>query len=125
MERLTFTMENYLEAVYELSVDNTGSRVSDIAFRLNVSKASVNNAMNVLAKRGLVEYEKYREIILTAEGHRLAKIISEKHTIIKHFLITALGVDKETADTDACAIEHVISSLSVDKMNEFMEYNQF
>lgn len=121
MNELTFSMENYLEAVYELSRDGRGSRVSDIAVRMNVSKASVNNAMNVLAKKGLVENEKYREITLTEEGEALAKLTADKHAIIRRFLIEVLGIDPETADSDACAIEHVISSRSVKKMRDFME----
>jgi hypothetical protein len=58
MANLTFSMENYLEAVYELSAGNGAARVSDIAARLDVSKASVNSAMNALHQRGLVTNEK-------------------------------------------------------------------
>lgn len=49
METLSFTMENYLEAIYELSKEDNGARVSDIATRLNVTKASTNSAMSTLA----------------------------------------------------------------------------
>lgn len=120
MEKLSFSMENYLEAVFELSKDG-GARVTDIAARMGVTKASTNNAMAVLAEKGLIVNEKYQEIRLTPRGMELAGVISQKHAIIKRFLIRVLHVDKETAETDACAIEHVISRESVAAMRRYSE----
>ena len=121
MSKLTFSMENYLEAVYELSAGNGGARVSDIAARLDVSKASVNSAMNALHQRGLVENEKYREIYLTDEGLRIAKLTAQKHHILQILLHNVMGVDNEQASEDACAIEHVISDESTEKILAFLD----
>lgn len=120
MQKLTFSMENYLEAVYELSLNDKGVRVTDIAERMGVTKASTNNAMSVLAEKGLITNEKYQEIYLTPEGLKVAKIISEKHQIIQKFFIEVLNIDMDIAATDACAIEHVISSDSVMAMQQFL-----
>lgn len=121
MANLTFSMENYLEAVYELSSGNSGARVSDIAARLDVSKASVNSAMNALHQRGLVTNEKYREIYLTEEGLRVARLTAEKHHILQTLLHKIMGVDNDQANEDACAIEHVISDESAEKIRVFLE----
>lgn len=121
MSKLTFSMENYLEAVYELSAGAGGARVSDIAARLGVSKASVNSAMNVLHQRGLVENEKYREIYLTEEGLRAAKLTAHKHLILQTLLHRVIGVDNQQASEDACAMEHVISEASTEKILAFLE----
>jgi len=121
MENLTYTMENYLEAIYELSKVNNYARISDIAKKLNVSKASASNAMQTLLGKGLITTQKYREIYLTEEGKRLAELTSKKHDVIRDFFINVLKVDSKVADSDACAIEHVISSDSVNAMKEFME----
>ena len=121
MKKLTFTMENYLEAIYELSRDNQGARVSDIAERLGVTKASTNSAMATLASKGLIINEKYKEVVLTPEGLKIAKFTAEKHQTIKRFFTEILGIDIKIADTDACAIEHVISNESVIAMREFMQ----
>ena len=120
MSDLTFTMENYLEAIYELSMGGDGARVSDIAEKLGVTKASTSSAMATLAKRGLIVNEKYREIHLTPAGRKLAKATSEKHHIIRRFLVEILQVDPATADEDACAIEHVISGDSISAMQKYM-----
>lgn len=119
MEHLTIAMEHYLETVYDLC-GGGGCRLSDVAARLEVSKASANNAMNVLASRGLVESEKYREIRLTEQGLRLAELLSHKHTILQRLLTQVMGVDPEQADEDACAIEHVISADSVAHIQDFL-----
>lgn len=121
MESLTIAMEHYLETVYELSAAGDGCRVSDIAARLEVSKASVNNAMNVLSSRGLVENEKYREIRLTASGRRLAALLSHKHATLQRLLTEVMGVSQEQAFEDACAIEHVISAESVSHIQVFLD----
>lgn len=121
MEKLTFAMENYLEAVYELSLKGGGVRVSDIALRMNVSKASVNNAMNVLASKGLVINEKYRQIQLTDAGRHLARSTSQKHQILYALLTQVMGVNTDVADKDACAMEHVISTESSERILSFLE----
>lgn len=120
VEPLTIAMEHYLEKVYDLAAGAESCRVSDIALRLGVSKASVNNAMNVLASRGLVENEKYREIRLTQEGLRLAELLSRKHAILQCLLTQVMGVEEDQAYEDACAIEHVISARSVSQIQVFL-----
>jgi len=123
MKKLSFTMENYLEAIYELSGgnSNSGVRVSDISERLGVTKASVNSAMSTLAEKGLVINERYKEVFLTPAGLERAKMTSKKHRIIQKFFTDILKIDAETADKDACSIEHVISGDSVRAMEEYME----
>lgn len=124
MNKLTFTMENYLEAIYELSRGGTGARVSDIAARLGVTKASTNSAMTTLSEKGLVVNERYKEVFLTPEGLKLAELTSRKHHVIQHFLIRILKVNPSIAENDACAIEHVISSDSIEAMQKYLEENK-
>lgn len=124
MDKMSVAMQNYLELIYELSLDGKKARVSDIAKHLGVSKPSVNNAVVVLAKNGYVNYEKYADIKLTEEGARIAKFICNKHQIIKRLFIEVLKIDEEIADKDACLIEHVISDESIKAMQEFINsYN--
>ncbi len=121
MANLTFSMENYLEAVYELSRTGAGARVSDIAARLDVSKASVNSAMNALHEKGLVTNEKYREVYLTETGLKIAKETAEKHHVLQTLLSQVMGVEEDQAFQDACAMEHVISAQSIGKIKSFLE----
>lgn len=121
MKKLTFAMENYLEAIYELSIEGTGARVSDIATRLGVTKATVNSAMATLSEKGLIVNEKYKKIFLTPSGLEQAAFTSKKHHVIKTFFTQVLNIDESIADQDACAIEHVISKESIHAMEKYME----
>lgn len=121
MTRLSFTMENYLETIYELSRDGDGVRVSDIAERLCVTKASTNSAMATLSKKGLINNEKYGEIFLTPAGLELAHFTATKHHVIEKFFREILNVNPSVADEDACAIEHVISNDSIAAMKKYLQ----
>ena len=132
MENLSIAMQNYLETIFDLSRKSTpisqdsgldlpvGVRVSDIATRLDVSKASVNNAMNVLAKLGFVSNEKYQEIYMTDLGKETAALLEGKHKILKTLFTDIIGISENTADNDACAIEHIISHEAVQQIHEYL-----
>ena len=124
MNKLTYTMENYLEAIYELSKEESGARVSDIAYRLGVTKASTNRAMTTLSEKGLITNEKYKEIFLTEAGKKLAEQTSKKHHILRKFFIEILNISPDIADKDACAIEHVISNESIFAMLEYFKKSE-
>jgi len=124
VEKLTFTMENYLEAIYELSLEGNGARMSDVAERLGVTKASTNSAMATLSEKGLIISEKYKEIFLTPEGLKLAEFTSRKHHVLQQFLTDILNVEPSIAESDACAIEHVISNDSIVAIQKFMQINK-
>lgn len=132
MERLSIAMQTYLETIFDLSRQSSsqkqdapsslpaGVRVSDIAAHLDVSKASVNNAMNVLAKLGFVSNEKYQEIYMTELGKETAALLEGKHKIIKTLFTDIIGISETTADEDACAIEHIISHEAVQQIHEYL-----
>lgn len=125
MKEITIAMENYLEIIYEFQQNGDKARVSDIAKKKNVSKASVNNAMNVLAEYGLVINEKYHDVILTPSGLEQAKFICEKHSIIQTLFEKVIGIENELASEDACKIEHVISDHSINKIKEYLIKNKY
>ena len=109
MSRLTSSSEDYLEAIYELSNKDEAVRSVDIAEHLQVSKASVNKAVHVLQDAGLIEHAHYGQIHLTRLGRRQAADILQRHLMLKRFLTEVLKIDEETAEQDACRMEHAIS----------------
>jgi DtxR family transcriptional regulator, manganese transport regulator len=84
----------------------------DLAGRLGVTNATVNNAIQRLRRDGLVTSKPYRSIFLTGQGRELAGTSHERHRVVREFLF-ALGVDAETADTDAEGIEHHVSDATL------------
>jgi len=113
--------ENYLETILQLEKKNQIIRSVDIANALGVTKPSVSRAMRVLKRDGYIEQESYGDVTLTDKGRQRAADVLERHIIISQFFVDILEVDKETADTDACRIEHVISPSTIAKMNDYIK----
>ncbi|MFS0820733.1 metal-dependent transcriptional regulator [Bacillus sp. 1P02SD] len=118
--KLSSILEDYLETIFLLSKEGVGVRLSDIADKVGVTKASTNRAMATLSQFGLVHNERYKEIHLTPKGYEYANGIFHKHKVVKQFFIDILQIDKDIADREACLIEHVISSNSIRAMEHFM-----
>ena len=119
--RISPSLEDYLEAVLELAGDDDGARTTDVAAKLGVSKASVNQAMGLLVDRGLISREKYGPVYLTEDGRDAAQAVCRRHRAIKSFLVFVLGVDETVAEEDACQIEHVVSKETMEGLIDFME----
>ena len=101
-------VEDYLERILELINTKGYARVVDIADRLGISQASVTNMVQRLDAEGLLHYEKYRGLILTATGEELARNITHRHAVLTEFL-RLLGVDEDTAYHDVEGMEHHVS----------------
>ena len=115
--RVEESKENYLEAIYVLSRELGFVGSGDVANYFEFSKPSVSVAMANLRQALLITVDDAGGIHLTDAGRALAEQVYERHTLLTRFL-TGLGVDAETAQQDACRIEHVISQISFEKLRE-------
>jgi len=115
-------MEDYLEAIAMLRGKGRVVRVSQLSRRLKVKMPSVTSALRKLSEQGLVEHERYGYIKLTSEGDKVAGEVLRRHKALSRFFAQALDIDQETAEEDACKIEHVISPLSLKRMTKFIEF---
>jgi Mn-dependent DtxR family transcriptional regulator len=102
-------VEDYLERILELINAKGYARVVDIAAALKISQASVTNMVQRLDADGLLKYEKYRGLILTAAGKTLASKIAQRHQLLTDFL-KLLGLDDRVIYHDVEGMEHHISS---------------
>jgi DtxR family Mn-dependent transcriptional regulator len=116
---LTPSLEDYLEAILNLKEANCIIRVTDLAKKLQVAKSSVNQAVMKLVAKNLLRHERYGPLELTALGLESAQKIKERHQLLKCFFNEVLGVDHQTAEVDACTIEHHISAATMEKLVEF------
>ncbi len=117
---MTKSLEDYLEAIHRHAQEAGGARVVDIAHALGVKMPSVNNAVKELAKLGYVEYERYHRLKTTPEGERRAQTIYRRHKLLKDFLLAA-GVSEAHAETDACAMEHILSAETLERLKDLMK----
>ena len=119
---LSSTMEDYLETVLNLEKSKKFVRVKDIAQKMDVKLPTVTSMLNNLVERGLINHEKYEYVELTKKGKRIAKDVYRRHVIFRDFLTCILNIDPKTAEEDACKMEHVVSSVTLERFVKFMEF---
>jgi Mn-dependent DtxR family transcriptional regulator len=102
------TVEDYLERILELINSKGYARVVDIAAALEISQASVTNMVQRLDIEGLLKYEKYRGLVLTEAGEKLARSIAHRHRLLTDFL-KLLGLNDRVIYHDVEGMEHHIS----------------
>lgn len=120
---LTPAHEDYIEAIVELeeSQNHPEIRSVDIANLLGVSKASVNKAVQTLRDGEYIEQERYGRITLTDSGRAYGKEIWARHNMLRAFLMEDLGVDEETAEQEACEMEHTVSHETIDRWSQWLD----
>lgn len=114
--------ENYLETILILSHKLPVVRSVDVATELGFKKSSVSVAMKHLREKEQITVTDAGYIYLTDAGREIAEMIYERHNLITQCL-TALGVSEQTAEEDACRIEHVISRESFQAIKKYAKEN--
>lgn len=104
--------ENYLETILILQQRNGNVRSIDIATEMNFSKPSVSRAMSILKKSGYIIMQPDGRIVLTENGLKKAASVLDRHKTLTAFLTDILNVPPDTAEKDACRIEHIISPVT-------------
>jgi DtxR family transcriptional regulator, Mn-dependent transcriptional regulator len=121
---LTATMEDYLEAIYDLDKDKRVVRVKDIAKRMDVKMPTVTSALKTLNDKGLVHYEKYEYVELTSAGNEVGSEMHRRHRLLLKFLTDILKIEFKTADEEACKMEHTLSASTLERLADFMAFIQ-
>ena len=109
--------EDYLEAVLILQKKQGMVRSVDLARHMGFSKPSISHAVGVLKNGGFLTVDEDGFLHLTAIGREIAEKIYERHLFFTEQLVAA-GVDLETAEQEACRMEHAISDTSFQKLKE-------
>ena len=112
--------EMYLETILLLERENPAVRQVDIARALDFKRPTVHIAVKKLAEQDLVHIDEGSKVLLTARGRELAEAVYERHKTFTQFLIH-LGVDEQTAEMDACRIEHYVSEKTFQHIKAYCE----
>lgn len=121
-DNLSASLEDYLEAIFNLAGQSNMARSKDIAKSLNVSKSSVTGALRLLKKKGLANYRPYDYVTLTDAGKSAAAEVVRKHNILKSFFVDVLGVDRDIAQQAACRAEHTLGQGVIARLLCFIEF---
>ncbi len=119
MIKVTKAIEDYLETILILSNEDDDVHASQIAEKLNISRAAVTKEMKELIDLKYVRRQKDGKLNLTSKGKKLALKVYDRHLTIKEFLLS-LGVSNEIAEIDCCKIEHVISEETLNQIKNYL-----
>ena len=109
--------EDYLEAVLMLQQKHGAVRSVDLARHMGYSKPSISHAVGVLRNGGFLTVDQDGFLHLTDVGQEVAEKIYERHQFFTQWLLNA-GIDPETAEQDACRMEHGISQKSFERIRD-------
>lgn len=118
---ITRGLEDYIELIYNSILNGEVLRAIDISKRLDVSRASVSEALFRLKDLGLITYNR-KDIKITKEGIIEAKKVINKHKILYSFFFDILGLDFKTSSKNACEIEHVIDKKVIETIDKFSKF---
>ena len=118
---LSESLGDYLETIYHLVEENKVARVKEIAERMQVHMSSVTGALKSLAERDLVNHDPYSLVTLTPRGETAARELVRRHRVLSRFFEKVLSLDSETAERNACHVEHAIEPEVLEKLFEFLE----
>ena len=121
-EKLSSSLEDYLETIFNLTAESDVARSKDIAEELGVSRSSVTGALRVLKRKGLANYEPYGYVTLTEDGKVTAENIARKHEILKSFFVDVLGISTDVGQEAACRAEHSLGSEVIDRLLSFIQF---
>lgn len=112
-------LEEYIKTMHVLQMQKGEIRVTDIAKKMNCSKASVTKSLNLLKERRLVEYEAYGKITLSKEAEEIAQKKLEAYDIVYLFFNQMLEMPEDEARQEAEKVKSVISD---DTLNRLVKY---
>jgi len=120
--QMSSPLEDYLETIYLLVQEHGFARVKDIARARDVKPATVSLALRKLAEGELVNYERREYIGLTQKGEAAARRILTRHRLLSRFFEEILLMPAGAAGEQACAMEHCLTDVAMDRMVRFFEF---
>ena len=115
--------ENYLKVIHNLSLTNTKNvSTTLIAKELQTKASSVTDMLKKLADKKLVNYEKYKGVLLTKKGELIAVNVVRKHRLWEVFLVDTLNFNWDEVHDVAEQLEHVKSDQLIDRLDAFLKY---
>lgn len=121
----SFTEENYLKAIFQLSKNKQSASTNNIAKSLDTKASSVTDMLKKLKDKKLVNYEKYKGVTLTKDGERVALNLVRKHRLWETFLVNKLNFEWHQVHDMAEELEHIDSDELVNRLDEFLEHPKF
>lgn len=114
-------VEEYLETIYRLTENDGPANMTALAERLAISPVSTNEMVRKLEERGLVAYEPYKGVSLTAAGAQRAESVIRRHRLWERLLTDVLGMPWDQVHVEACLLEHATSDLVEECLARYLD----
>lgn len=118
--RPTPEREDYLRAMYVLHERKVPLLLMNIAKYLSLSKSTVSERIQGLAREGFVKHQRYGELSFTTKGKKYAHTLTMKHRLIEVFLHEFLHIPAHRVHEEAHALEHGMSDLVMKRLAVFL-----
>lgn len=118
---ITRREEDYLEAIYNLIKEKGYARTTDIAVELDIKPASVTEMLQKLDSKGYINYRKSEGAVLSKVGYKIGEAVRGRHEALLS-LLRVLDVPEETADKDACNMEHNLHPITIVQLKKFISF---
>ncbi|MFK7783635.1 MAG: metal-dependent transcriptional regulator [Crocinitomicaceae bacterium] len=125
---LSFTEENYLKALVELTIfdaDSDEVGVNGLASALDVKPATVSDMVRKLRDKSLVNYEKYGKVSLTETGRFKGMMVIRRHRLWETFLFSKLDFSWDEVHELAEELEHIHSKKLINRLDAFLDFPEF
>jgi DtxR family Mn-dependent transcriptional regulator len=119
----SYTVENYLKAIFQAQIGRGKGELvpmGQLAAALGVVPGTATTMMKALAESGLVKYEPYAGVRLTAAGEKLAAMVLRRHRLIELFLVKVMGMSWTEVHDEAEQLEHAVSDRLIDRIDEML-----
>ena len=103
------SVEDFLKAVFTLQQQEERVSTNTLVDALNIKAPSVTDMAQRLVTAGLVDYQKYRGVVLTEAGREIALKVIRRHRLIELYLVRELGYELREVHGEAERLEHAVS----------------
>src|SRR5437763_394692 len=118
------TVENYLKAIHQgqssLAREVRLVPMGQVALALGVTPGTATTMVKALSESGLVEYEPYTGVRLSAAGEKLAGLVLRRHRLVELFLVQVMGMSWDEVHDEAEQLEHAVSDRRIDRIDDML-----
>lgn len=121
VSELSASNQNYLKAIWGLQEwSDEPTTPTAVAAKVGVRLSTASDAIRKLGEQGLVEHTPYGAVALSPQGREHAVAMVRRHRLIETFLVQVLGYRWDEVHDEADALEHAVSDLMVDRIDEHL-----
>lgn len=119
-DRLSETIEDYLQTIYSLETEGEAVKSARLARWMRVTPPTAWATIQRMSRDGMVDIDPKKEIHLTVKGRALAEGVARRHRLSERFLNDVLGLGWAEAHEEAHHFEHGMTPVIEERIMRLM-----